>query len=283
MKVPKFAEAVFLKHFRGGDGKLDPTNIRNGCIVLLIGVLQIIWAVNYGEDLAEELLGKSVFLDYSTNLIQICGFISGFIAVLGFITAGNDNMVYGQLMLGCVNLLFLDLAILFHWGMGIVGGLIPYAGTVMLQSCVERRRRLMESGKNKSAGGIQVYTGSMILLVLVLPLGYYLSKMFYSYGHSFFVQKAEVVFGSILYVYSIFAGCLGFLFYERKSSRDTIKVVLSVHVIVYLLALIAAICLYVSLDQIQPLICTGILIAGIGTNINGILQWSPGGEAEEEG
>ncbi len=282
MKVPKFAEAVFLKHFRGEDGKLDPTNIRNGCIVLLIGVLQIIWAVNYGEGLAEKLLGKSVFLDYSTNLIQICGFISGFIAVLGFITAGNDNMVYGQLMLGCINLLFLDLAFLFHWGMGIVGGLIPYAGTVMLLSCVERRRRLMESNKEKSTGGIQVYTGSLIMLVLVMPLGYYLSKLFYVYGHSFFVQKAEAVLGSILFIYTVFAGCLGFLFSERKRSRDTIKAVSSVHVIVFLLALIAAICLYVSLDQIQLLICTGILIVGIGTNMGGILHWNPGAIAEEE-
>lgn len=281
MKVPKFAEAVLLKHFKGGEGfKLDPTNIRNACIVLLIGVLQIIWAVNYGDTLATRLLGKSTFLEYSTNLIQICGFISGFIAVLGFITAGNDNLVYGHLVLGCINLLLLDIAFLLHWGMGIAGGLVPYIGTILLLTSAEKRRRLMESGNEKDAGSIQVYTGSIIMLVLVMPLGYYLSKMFYAYGHSFFVQKAEVVLGTILFVYSVVAGSLGFLFSEKKRYQDIIKAATSVHLIVFAIALIAAISLYVSLDQIQPLICTGILIAGIGTNMAGIFQWSAGGGVE---
>ncbi len=278
MKVPKLAESVLNKYFKGADGRLDPTNIRNACIVLILGALQILLAVNYGEDLAVNLLGRSVFLDYSINLIQISGFISVFIAVLGFITAGNDNMVYGQLMLGCISLLFLDLIFLFHWGMGIVGGLIPYAGTVMLLTCVDKRRRLMEHEEEKDSGEVLVYTGSILMLVLVMPFGYYLSKMLYIYGHSFFVQRAEVMLGSILYVYTVLAGCMGFLFYKRRSSRDAIKAAVSVHVIIYILGLIAAVCLYVSLDQIQPLICTGILIAGIGTNVSGIMQWNPGSE-----
>ncbi len=281
MKVPKFAEAVLQKYFKGFEGfKLDPTNIRTACVVLIIGIVQIYWAANYGESMALNMLGRSRFLNYSTSLIQICGFISAFIAVLGLITAGNDNLVYGHLVLGCINLLFLDIVFLLHWGMGIAGGLIPYAGTILLLTSVEKRRRLMESGNAKSAGSIHVYTGSIIMLILVMPLGYYLSKMFYAYGHSFFVQKAEVVLGSILFVYSVFAGSFGFLFSEKKRHQDTIKAITSIHLIVYIIALIAAISLYVSLDQAKPLICTAILMAGIGTNMAGIYQWNAFGDEE---
>lgn len=271
-----------MKMFGMGEGqRLDPTGIRNACIVLLLGVLQVIWAVNYGDNFACKMLGKSVFLGYSTGLIRISGFISGFIAVVGFITAGNDRMVYGQLILGLVNLLLLDMSFLLHLGMGIVGGLIPFIGTVMLLVAVEKRRRLMESSEEKSTAGIQVYTGSMLLLVLVMPLGYYLSKMLLIYGHSFFVQKAEAVLGSILFAATVIVGGMGFLFCEGKKNRDLIKAAVSVHLLIYIVALIASVCLYISMDQIQPLICTGILVAGIGANVAGIMQWSPAGGGEE--
>ncbi len=275
MKIPEKWAKSFAEAKKDWGGKLDPASIRTACIVLLLGTLQIIWAVGHGEFIAIRLLDGRDWMNAVVHILKVSGFLCGFTAVLGFVTADKDKMVYAQLALGMVQLFLLDLCLLLHFGMAVTGGLIPYVGTVMFINAAERHRNLLESTEKKSDSGVKVYTGSLLLLVLLLPFGYFLSQMLSIYDHSFFPQKAMAVTGSILFVAVLLVAIAGFLWGEKEETRLILKMLVGILCIIYIIALIVAIHLYLSMDQMRMLVCVGVLIAGIGADISGVLAWEP--------
>lgn len=274
MKLPeKWAKSI-AEAGKGFGARLDPASIRSACIILLLGILQIIWAVDHGEFIALRLLDGRDWAHTAGRLLQVTGVVCGVTAVVGFVTADKDKMVYAQLTLGMVQLFLLNLCLLLHVGMAVTGGLIPYVGTVLFLNAAERHRNLVESADKRSSAGTKIYTGSLLLLVLLLPLGFYLSRLLALYGHGFFAQKMMTVTGSVLFLVISIAAGAGFLWGDRTATRGILRLFTVLLCISYGIALFAAVHLYLSLDQIHMFLCVGILLVGIGTYVMGVLETS---------
>lgn len=273
-KIPAVFAAPMKLIAKAKINDLDTGSIQTASILLLLGVVEIYLTYCYGKKISLSFLNYNGTLSDAMWVLKMSGFLCAFTAVFGLVTAKMKKMIDAQLILGLVQLFVLDCCIVLHWGAALTGGILPYAAAVMFVGAVDHRRGVEEEANGAAKRDNKVYAGCVLLLILVVPLGFMLSNLLAVNAHGFFVQKVMVTFGMILYVYTAAAAAVGFYVGDRIETRPIFKLLVGIHVALFLMALLAAYALYSSLDQSGILICVGLLAIGIGMNLFGVLKWT---------
>lgn len=273
-KIPAVFAAPMKLFAKAKIKDFDIGSIQTASVLLLLGVVEIYLTYCYGQKVALSFVNNTGTLADAMWVLKISGFLCTFTGMLGLVTAKMDKMLDAQLILGLVLVFLLDCCIVLHWGAALTGGLLPYGAAVLFVNSVEHRRSLWEEGNGAPKRDNKIYAGCVLLLILVLPLGVLLSNLLAVNSHGFFVQKVMVTFGMILYVYTAAVAAVGFYVGDRIETRPIFKLMVGIHVALFLMALLAAYALYFSLDQGRILLCVGLLAIGIGMNLIGVLKWN---------